>query len=58
MQNAELGEAQAGFFIFCCACGNLVPLPGIKPGHRAQWYLDYNYSFIHLSPRTYFLRFG
>ena len=35
MQNAELGEAQAGFSIFCCACGNLVPLPGIKPGPSA-----------------------
>ena len=35
MQNAELGEAQAGFSIFCCACGNLVPQPGIKPGPSA-----------------------
>ena len=35
MQNAGLDEAQAGFSIFCCACGNLVPQPGIKPGPSA-----------------------
>ena len=36
MQNAGLDEEQAGFSIFCHACGNLVPQPGIKPGPSAM----------------------